>query len=420
MTTAIQKEMKHLAKEAQKASKVLAVTSTEVKNRLLRRMAEALKKNRRALLRANRKDLALASRKGSSKAFLDRLLLDEKGIQGMAESLLTIARLNDPVGEVIQMSRRPSGLMIGKIRVPLGVIAIIYESRPNVTSDSAGLCLKAGNAVILKGGSEASASNQAITHLLQQLLKKEGIPPAAISLVRHAGHDAVRALLREDQFISLVIPRGGESLIREVARLSKIPVIKHYKGICHVYVDSECDLNMAESIAMNAKVQRPATCNAMETLLVHEEVAPRFLPPLIHRLRDVGVEIRGCDRTRKLVKGLKRATEKDWRSEYLDLILSVRIVKDLSEAIAHITEYGSMHTDTIVTENHDHAMRFLREVDSACVFVNASTRMSDGGVFGMGAEIGISTEKLHARGPMGLTELTSYKFIGLGNGQIRT
>ena len=417
--TPLQKEIRNLAQNAQSASKVLAVASTEVKNRTLRRMADSLRKDRRLILRANRKDLAVASRKGSSKAFLDRLVLDEKGIHGMAESLEAIARLNDPVGEVLQMSRRPNGFMIGKIRVPLGVIAIIYESRPNVTSDSAGLCLKSGNAVVLKGGSEALASNQAITLLLQMVLKKEGLPAASISLIRQSGHEAVRALLRQDEFITLVIPRGGESLIREVAALSKIPVIKHYKGICHVYVDSECDLNMAEKIAMNAKVERPATCNAMETLLVHEEVAPRFLPPLIHRLQDSGVEIRGCDRTRRLVRGLKRATVKDWRTEYLDLILSVRVVKDLSEAITHITEYGSMHTDTIVTENNNHAIRFLREVDSACVFVNASTRMSDGGVFGMGAEIGISTEKLHARGPMGLAELTSYKFIGFGNGQIR-
>jgi len=417
--TPLQKEIRNLAQNAQSASRVLAVASTEVKNRTLRRMADSLRKNRRPLLRANRKDLAVASRKGSSKAFLDRLVLDEKGIHGMAESLKAIARLNDPVGEIIQMSRRPNGFMIGKIRVPLGVIAIVYESRPNVTTDSAGLCLKSGNAVILKGGSEALSSNHAIAFLLQQALKKEGLPSASISLIRQSGHEAVRALLRQDEFISLVIPRGGESLIREVAALSKIPVIKHAKGICHVYVDSACDLNMAEKIAMNAKVQRPATCNAMETLLVHEEIAPRFLPPLLHRLQDSGVEIRGCDRTRKLMKGLRGATVKDWRTEYLDLILSVRVVRDLSEAIAHITEYGSMHTDTIVTENHDHAMRFLREVDSACVFVNASTRMSDGGVFGMGAEIGISTEKLHARGPMGLTELTSYKFIGFGTGQIR-
>lgn len=418
--TKLQKEIELLVKKAKEASKQLALASTVVKNRSLLRMARGLEKGVKSLVRENKKDLAAASRKGRSKAFLDRLSLSEKGIKGMADSLRVIAKLPDPLGEVSQMSRLPNGLALGKMRVPLGVIAIIYESRPNVTSDTAGLCLKSGNAVILKGGSEALFSNSAIASVLQGALRESGLPPQVVSFVRQSGHEAVRVLLRQTEGIDLVIPRGGESLIREVTRLSRIPVIKHDKGVCHVYVDSESDLNMAERIVTNAKVQRPSTCNAMETLLVHEEMAPRFLPPMIRKLKELGVEIRGCERTVRLVKGVKRATVKDWRTEYLDLILSVRIVKDLSEAIAHITTYGSQHTESIVTENHEHAMRFLQEVDSACVFVNASTRMSDGGVFGMGAEIGISTGKLHARGPMGLNELTSYKFVGLGNGQIRT
>jgi len=415
----LQTEIRKMAVSAKEASKELAITSTEAKNRVLLRMAKELRKRLSFLVRENKKDVAAASRSGKSKAFIDRLILSDKGVRGMAESVETIARLNDPVGEVIQMSRRPNGLLIGKVRVPLGVIAIVYESRPNVTSDTAALCLKSGNAVVLRGGSDALASNRAIVSILRQSLRDEGLSPDAVTLVSQRGHEAVRLLLRQNDLINLVIPRGGEALIREVEKFSKIPVIKHYKGICHVYVDEVCDLNMAERIVMNAKVQRPATCNAMETLLVHEDVAPRFLPPMIRKLQKKGVEIRGCEKTSRLLKGIRRATERDWRTEYLDLILSVRVVKDLSQAIQHITEYGSMHTDTIVTENHEHAMRFLREVDSACVFVNASTRMNDGGVFGMGAEVGISTDKLHARGPMGLTELTSYKFIGLGDGQIR-
>ncbi len=415
-----QKELDKVMRETREASRDLSAASTEVKNRALHRMAEGLKKGSRMLIRENKKDLARAARKGKSKAFLDRLVLNDKVIHGMTASLKTVARLSDPVGEVMQMSTLPNGLKLGKLRVPLGVIAIIYESRPNVTSDTAGLCLKSGNAVILKGGSEALSSNKAIASILQKALKESGLPPAGISLIKTSGHEAVRYLLRQTEWIDLVIPRGGETLIREVIRLSRIPVIKHDKGICHVFVDAESDLNMAERIVMNAKVQRPGTCNAMETLLVHEEIAPRFLPPMMKKLQAEGVEIRGCPETQRMGKGIKRATEKDFRTEYLDLILSVRVVKDLSEAIDHITQYGSMHTDAIVTENHEHAMRFLQKVDSACVFVNASTRMSDGGVFGMGAEIGISTGKLHARGPMGLAELTSYKFVGLGSGQIRT
>ncbi|MFH1857826.1 MAG: glutamate-5-semialdehyde dehydrogenase [Candidatus Omnitrophota bacterium] len=418
--TTYKKRIDALLKETREASKILAAASTEVKNAALRRMAKVLLEERRLLLRENKKDLAAARRKGRTGAFLDRLVLNEKVIRGMAESLQVIARLADPVGELSQMTRLSNGLLLGKMRVPLGVVAIIYESRPNVTSDTAGLCLKSGNAVVLRGGSEAIYSNKAIASILQQSLKERGLPPACVSLIAGGGHEAVRYLLRKTAWIDVVIPRGGEALIREVTRLSRIPVIKHDKGVCHIFVDEECDLNMAEKLVMNAKIQRPATCNALETLLVHEEIAPRFLPPLIHRLRAKGVEIRGCDRTQRLVKGLQRAAPKDWTTEYLELILSVRVVRDVTEAIQHIATYGSMHTDAIITENHENAMRFLKEVDSSCVFVNASTRLSDGGVFGMGAEIGISTGKLHARGPMGLAELTTFKFIGLGNGQIRT
>lgn len=418
--TNLEKQLKVLLREAKEAAQHLAVAKTALKNKTLFRMAELLRHKSHFLVKENKKDVAGASRRGKSRAFLERLLLNERVIEGMASSLETIARLKDPVGEVLQKTRLPNGMTLGKMRVPLGVIAMIYESRPNVTSDTAGLCLKSGNAVILKGGSEALSSNKAITSVLKDALKVSGLPPGAITFIQKKGHEAVRYLLRQTEWIDLVIPRGGESLIRDVTRMSRIPVIKHDKGVCHVFVDSESDLNMAERVVMNAKVQRPGTCNAMETLLVHEEAASRFLPPMIRKLQSEGVEIRGCDRTRRLVKGIKRATLKDWTTEYLDLILSVRIVRDLSEAIRHITTYGSKHTDAIVTENHEHATRFVQEVDSACVFVNASTRMSDGGVFGMGAEIGISTGKLHARGPMGLAELTTYKFIGFGNGQIRT
>ncbi len=349
----------------------------------------------------------------------DRLTLREKSLKAMVDSLRTIARLADPVGEVFESSILRNGVRLQKVRVPLGVIGIIYESRPNVTSDTAGLCLKSGNAVILKGGSEALASNRAIVRLLKQCLKREGLPEAAISFIDTPKREAVKILLKQSGSVDLIIPRGGEALIREVARLSRIPVIKHYKGVCHVFVDSPCDLSMAEKIVMNAKVQRPGVCNAMETLLVHRGVANRFLPKIAATLKAKGVELRGCPRTRQIVSWMKPATEKDWTTEYLDLILSIRVVKDLSEAIHHITTYGSQHTDTIVTKNQDHARRFSKEVDSACVFVNASTRLSDGGVFGMGAEMGISTDKLHARGPMGLNELTSYKYVGVGKGQIR-
>jgi glutamate-5-semialdehyde dehydrogenase len=337
----------------------------------------------------------------------------------MADSLVELAKLHDPVGEVIKAWRRPNGLWIHKVRAPIGVVAIIYESRPNVTADCIGLCFKSGNSVILRGGSESLRSNLAIFNVLNDVVMKQGIKAGVINLIATADRKAIDELLKQDAYIDLVIPRGGEGLIRHVAQISRIPVIKHYKGICHVYVDDWADLNMALAICFNAKVQRPGVCNAMESMLVHKDVAVRFLPGMIRKFRAAQVEIRGCALTRKIVKDVKLAREKDYATEYLDLILSVKVVSDLAEAIGHINQYGSRHSDSIVTENYDNALAFLRGVDSACVYVNASTRFTDGNQFGLGAEIGISTDKLHARGPMALEELTTYKYMIFGNGQIR-
>jgi glutamate-5-semialdehyde dehydrogenase len=337
----------------------------------------------------------------------------------MADSLLEIAALPDPVGEVIKAWRRPNGLWIHRVRVPIGVIAIIYESRPNVTSDCVGLCFKSGNSVILRGGSEALHSNTAIFAILQRCLAQAGIATAMVNMLQTADRKAVDELLKLDSYIDLVMPRGGEALIRKVAESSRIPVIKHYKGICHVFVDEWADLNMAQNICYNAKCQRPSVCNAMESMLVHKDVAIRFLPGMLKKFADSGVQIRGCPFTRKIAKSVRPATEKDYRTEYSDLILSVKVVETLEEAVSHINEYGSHHSDSIVTENFDNAMRFLQKVDSACVYVNASTRFTDGNQFGLGAEIGISTDKLHARGPVALEELTTYKYMVFGSGQIR-
>jgi glutamate-5-semialdehyde dehydrogenase len=337
----------------------------------------------------------------------------------MAKGLRDVAALPDPVGEVIKMWRRPNGLQVGRMRIPLGVIAIIYEARPNVTADAAALCVKSGNAVILRGGSEAHHSNRAIGAVLQEACAAAGVPEGALQVAESKDRGLVHELLQLENYIDLVIPRGGEELIRAVAQNSRIPVIKHYKGVCHVYVDDEASLDMAEKISLNAKVQRPAVCNAMETLLVHEAVAKDFLPSVAGKLRAAGVEIRGCEKTRKLVSGVKAATEADWSAEYLDLILAVRVVKDMDDAIEHIERYGSQHTESIVTANYAKARQFLDRVDSSVVLVNASTRFNDGGELGLGAEMGISTSKIHAFGPMGLEELTTTKFIVFGDGQIR-
>ena len=415
----IKEEILEMAKKAKKASKVLATLSSEEKNKALEEMALAIEKNTEKIKEENAKDIQEAKEKGLSSALIDRLALTDKRIASLSKSLRQIISLEDPVGKIESMWKRPNGLFVGKMVVPLGVIGIIYESRPNVTVDAASLCLKAGNAVLLRGGSEAIRSNCILVDILNEALKKTKVPPESIQLVRTTSREAVMQMLKLDEYIDVIIPRGGESLIRAVVENSTIPVIKHYKGVCHVFVEREADLKMAEEICFNAKVQRPGVCNAMETLLVDKEIAKSFLPKIIERFKEAKVEIRGDEKVREIVPDVKPATEEDWFTEYLDLILSVKVVDGLEEAIEHINYYGSHHSDAIVTNNYSKAKKFLQEVDSAAVYVNASTRFTDGGEFGMGAEIGISTQKLHARGPMGIKELTSYKFIILGEGQIR-
>jgi glutamate-5-semialdehyde dehydrogenase len=415
----LKEEAMLLGRQAKAAARKLAPLSAAEKNRALLLMAEKLEAQAAFLIEENKKDLDFAQRSGTAGAVLDRIALDPGRVQAMAKGLREVAALPDPVGEIIKMWRRPNGLQVGRMRIPLGVIAMIYEARPNVTADAAALCLKSGNAVILRGGSEAHFSNQAIGSVLRQAVAETAVPAAALQVVQNKDRALVRELLQLEEYIDLVIPRGGEELIRAVAGNSRVPVIKHYKGVCHVYVDSEASLEMAERICMNAKVQRPSVCNAMETLLVHEAIAAKFLPSMAARYEAAGVEIRGCERTRALVPGAREATETDWTTEYLDLILSVRVVKNLDEAIDHIERYGSEHTETIVTTNYQKSREFVERVNSSAVMVNASTRFNDGGELGLGAEIGISTSKIHAFGPMGLEELTTTKFVVLGDGQIR-
>jgi glutamate-5-semialdehyde dehydrogenase len=397
----------------------MALVDSRTKAAALSAMAKALEKARLRILKANALDLKMAEETGLSGAMIDRLTLSRSRIKSMAGSLAVIAALKDPVGGTIETVKRPNGLVIKKVRVPIGVILIIYESRPNVTSDCAGLCLKSGNSVILRGGKEALNSNIAIYDVLKAQARPRGIPEGAIQMVRSPDRGIVSGLLRQSGLIDLVMPRGGESLIKEVTAVSRIPVIKHYKGVCHTFVDRSADLEMAQAICFNAKVQRPGVCNAMETMLVHADIADKFLPEMIRRFMEAGVEIRGCPRTRRICAGVRPAAESDWYEEYLDLILAVRVVADAGEAIRHITKYGSSHSDAIITRDKKAASRFLREVDSACVYVNASTRFTDGGEFGKGAEIGISTDRIHARGPMGPEELTSYKYLIYGSGQVR-
>jgi glutamate-5-semialdehyde dehydrogenase len=416
----LKNEILRIARKAKEDCQVLANLPTSTKNAALEGMAEALIKSRAKLKKANAIDLASARKAGLSSAMIDRLNLSDSTLRGMAESLKAVALLPDPVGEVTRMWSRPNGLRVGKMRIPLGVIGMIYESRPNVTSDAAGLCLKAGNAVILRGGSEAIHSNLAIAGVLRAVGQRHGIPAGAIQVIPTTSRQAVEEMLQLEEYIDVIIPRGGEDLIRFVVSRSKIPVIKHYKGVCHVFVDASADLKMAQTICYNAKVQRPGVCNAMETLLVHREIAPRFLPPMAEKFRAAGVELRGCPETKRLLKFAKAAKVDDWFAEYLDLILAVRVVGGLDEAIAHIVRYGSSHTDSIVTQDYANAQRFLKEVPSSTVLVNASTRFSDGFELGLGAEIGISTTKLHAFGPMGVEDLTTSKFIVYGSGQIRT
>ena len=415
----VKEDVKKIAKEAREAGHVLAKLKTEIKNKALVSMAEAISSGREKLKSENQKDLKYANEKGLSDAMIDRLTLKDSVIDSMADSLREVSALPDPVGEVTKMWRRPNGLLVGRQRIPLGVIGIIYESRPNVTADAAGLCLKSGNATVLRGGSEAINSNMAIAGILRDSLKANGIPPGAIGMIETKDRSAVDEMLKLEDLIDVIIPRGGEELIRKVVETSMIPVIKHYKGVCHVFVDDSAAPDMAKEIVINAKTQRPGVCNAAETLLVHKDIAKTFLPEISSALKDKGVEIRGCPETQKILPGIKGATEDDWYEEYLDLILAVRVVDSLDEAIAHIEKYGSLHTETIVTKDYENAKRFLDDVNSSCVIVNASTRFSDGFELGLGAEIGISTTKLHAFGPMGLEELTTTKFIIEGDGQLR-
>ncbi len=415
----IKELVQEVGRKAKEASRALAYLSTDIKNQVLLDVAERLRGERAYLQEENEKDLAAAREKGLSAALIDRLTLSDKVIEGMAQGLEEVAALPDPVGEVVKMWRRPNGLWVGRMRIPLGVIAMIYESRPNVTIDAAGLCFKSGNAVILRGGSEAINSNLALARLFQDALKAHGAPEGAVQVIPVTDRAAVNELLKLEDYVDLIIPRGGEGLIRFVTENSRIPVLKHYKGVCHVYVDRYANLEMARRICFNAKVQRPGVCNAMETMLVHEAVAEAFLPEMCEEFRDAGVEIRGCPRTLALVPWAKPATEEDWEAEYLDLILAVKVVSTFDEALAHIARYGSNHTESIVTEDYQRGLRFLREVDASVVMINASTRFNDGGQLGLGAEIGISTTKLHAYGPMALEELTTLKFIVFGEGQIR-
>lgn len=412
-------EVEALASQAREAARTMALASTEVKNRALQAMAKGLLDRQEEILRANAQDLAAAEGKGYPLAFLDRLRLSPERVRAMTRGLQEVMALPDPIGEATALERRPNGLWVGRMRVPLGVVAVIYESRPNVTADVTGLCVKAGNAIILRGGSEAIRSNTAIAAILMASGVAAGLPKGAVGIVETTDRAAVHALLKLDRHIDLVIPRGGAELVRTVKETSTIPVIAHEKGLCHIYVDAAADLAMAEEVVFNAKVERPGVCNAVETLLVHKQVAAEALPKMAARLEAAGVELRGCPQARAILPQLIEATDIDWETEYLDLILSIKVVGSFDEAVGHIYQYGSGLAEGIVTADYGRAMRFLREVDAGTVLVNASTRFVDGGEFGMGAEIGISTQKLHARGPMGLRELTCAKFIVLGEGQVR-
>ena len=409
-----------MGKKAKKAAFSIATLNSDVKNQVLLKVADRLVEEKERIQEVNQKDIELAKENNKSAAFIDRLTLSDKVIEAMAEGLRDVASLPDPVGEVVKMWKRPNGLLVGRMRVPLGVIAMIYESRPNVTIDAAGLCFKSGNAVILRGGKEALNSNLVLGEIFREVLKEFNISEDAVQIVPVPDRKLMDYMLELEEYIDLVIPRGGEGLIRFVTEKARMPVIKHYKGVCHVYIDEFADLDMAKEIAINAKCQRPGVCNAMETLLVHEKVASQILPELAKTYESLGVELRGCPKTLELVPSVKPATEEDWEAEYLDIILAVKVVDSFEEAVQHITKYGSNHTEAIVTENYERAMRFLKEVDASVVLVNASTRFNDGGQLGLGAEIGISTTKIHAYGPMGLEELTTTKFIVFGNGQIRT
>lgn len=416
----LEEQITEQARAARRAATALAQASTSVKNQALLAMAETLLADSAWILEANSEDIRRARERGLSEAMVERLTLNEKRIAAMAEGIRQVAALPDPVGEIVEGWKRPNGLEILKVRVPLGVIAIIYESRPNVTADAAALCLKSGNAVILRGGSEAFQSNQAITSSLVRAIESTGLPAECVQMVQTTDREAATYLMRLNGMVDCIIPRGGAGLIQTVMQTATVPVIETGVGNCHTYIHEDADLQMASEVAFNAKVQRPSVCNAMETLLVHSALAGEFLPAFAERLKVAGVEIRGCERTRQLIPWATPATEDDWYTEYLALILAVKVVDSLDEAIAHINRFGSRHSEAIITRSLDAARRFAREVDAACVYVNASTRFTDGFEFGFGAEIGISTQKLHARGPMGLRELTTTKYVVYGDGQVRT
>ena len=408
-----------MAKAARAASIEMARCPSDKKNEALIRIADNIEKEASYIREENEKDLLRAREMGLSNAMIDRLTVKDSTIKSMADGLREVVQISDPVGSMSNTWLRPNGLEVSRMRIPLGVIGIIYESRPNVTVDAAGICLKAGNAVILRGGSEALHSNQALSAIISNALKESELPEGAAQVVPIRDREAVNVLLKQEEFIDLIIPRGGEGLIRFVVENSKIPVLKHYKGVCHVYVDEGADLAMAEDICFNAKVQRPGVCNAMETMLVHKSVAEIFLPAIGKRFVNASVEIRGCPETCRILPEAANAVEEDWPAEFLDLVLSVKVVEDMKEAITHIARYGSSHTDAIVTSDYNRSRRFVREVDSSVVIVNASTRFNDGGQLGLGAEIGISTSKLHAFGPMSVNELTTTKFVVFGEGQVR-
>jgi glutamate-5-semialdehyde dehydrogenase len=401
------------------ASFEIAKLSEKEKNIFLEKLSEKLIQNKKEIIKENEKDVNKCIKKNYSNAFIDRLRVDEKRVDKMVKAIKDVISLPDPVGKKIWETIRPNGLKIEKIRVPIGVIGIIYESRPDVTVEASILCIKSGNAVILRGGKEAKNTNLKLVKIIKDALKETGISENVVNLITYGGRKSVKYLLKLYQYIDLIIPRGGESLIKTVVENSYIPVIKHYAGVCHTYVDKDADIEMAWKVVLNAKVQRPATCNATETLIVHKDIAEKFLPKMAEIFKKHNVEMRGCEETLKILPDIKKATETDWYTEYLDLIISIKIVNSLDEAIDHINKYGTHHSDAIITENEKSAEKFLKEVDSAAVYHNASTRFTDGGEFGLGAEIGISTDKIHARGPMGLEELTTYKYIIYGNGQIR-
>ncbi len=412
-------DITHIAKVAKNAARIIGRASTQEKDQVLSDIADNLQSAKDYLLEENRKDLEAAKEKGSEAAMLERLALNDQRIEGMVDGVRQVGLLPNPIGDISHVEQRPSGIFVGKMRVPLGVIGIIYESRPNVTADAAALCLKAGNAVILRGGSEAIYSNCAIAECIDSALGEAGLPSACVQLIRKTGHEAVSELLRCDEYVDVLIPRGGKGLIERVSAETKIPVLKHLDGVCHVYVDDCADIDMAIDIAVNSKTHRYGVCNAMETLLVAESKAQEFLPRFAAIMREHSVELRGCPHTRRLAPDAVAAQDSDWSEEYLGPILAIRVVSDLTEAINHIERYGSRHTDSIVTQNKEHELRFMREVDSSSVMANASTRFADGYEYGLGAEIGISTNKLHARGPVGLEGLTTFKFVVFGSGQIR-